>query len=120
MFLLSHFRPMSEWIDPHLSDQKKTFETQFNGMTAIPFTYQKFEETRARLISEVRKSLTANDKEFLLSFKNAEPQWDLIPLKELKDLSAVKWKLQNIQKLREKNPDKHTALYHALGTKLNG
>lgn len=120
MFLLSHFRPMSELIDPHLSDQKKTFETQFSGMTATPFTYQNFEETRARLISEVRKSLTANDKEFLLSFKNAEPQWNLFPLKELKDLPAVKWKLQNIQNLKGKNPDKHAALYKALGEKLNG
>jgi predicted nucleotidyltransferase component of viral defense system len=25
MFLLSHFRPMSELIDPHLSDQRHTF-----------------------------------------------------------------------------------------------
>jgi hypothetical protein len=71
------------------------------------------------LISEVKKSLTANDRKFLLSFKNAEPQWDLFPLKELKDLPAVKWKLQNIQKLKEKNPDKHTALYDGLMKKLN-
>jgi predicted nucleotidyltransferase component of viral defense system len=120
IFLLSHFRPMSEMIGPHLSDQKETFETQFSGMTATPFTYANFEETRTRLISEVKKCLTENDKKFLLSFKNAEPQWDLFPLKELKDLPAVKWKLQNIQNLKGKNPDKHVALYNALAAKLSG
>jgi hypothetical protein len=120
MFLLSHFRPMSELIRPHLSDQKQTFENQFTGMTITPFTYQNFEETRVHLISEVKKSLTDKDKKFLLSFKNGDPQWGLFPLKELKDLPAVKWKLQNIQKLKEKNPDKHAALYKALGEKLNG
>ena len=55
MFLLSHFRPMSELIDPHLSDQRHTFETQFSGMTITPFSYEHFEETRRRLISEVNK-----------------------------------------------------------------
>jgi predicted nucleotidyltransferase component of viral defense system len=118
MFLLSHFRPMSELIDPHLSDQKHIFETQFSGMTATPFSYANFEETRARLISEVKKSLTDNDKKFLLSFKNGEPQWDLFPLNGLKELPAVKWKLQNIQTLKNKNSEKHATLFTALKGKL--
>jgi len=119
MFLLSHFRPMSELIDPHLSDQKQTFETQFSGMTVTPFTYENFEHTRTQLIYEVRKSLTNNDKKFFLSFKKGEPQWELFPMKELKDLPAVKWKLQNIQNLKAKNPEKHSALYRTLEEKLN-
>ena len=77
MFLLSHFRPMSELIDPHLSDQRHTFETQFSGMPITPFSYEHFEETRRRLISEVNKSLTDIDKTFLLSFKAGKPQWEL-------------------------------------------
>jgi predicted nucleotidyltransferase component of viral defense system len=119
MFLLSHFRPMSELIDPHLLDQRHTFETQFSGMTATPFSYENFEETRARLILEVKLSLTNDNMKFLLSFKRGEPQWELFALKDLKDLPAVKWKLQNIQNLKAKNPDKHAALYNALEAKLN-
>lgn len=119
MFLLSHFRPMSEMIDPHLSDQKQAFETQFRGMSSTPFTYENFEQTRIQLITEVKRNLAANDKEFLLSFKSGEPQWDLFPLTEIKDLPAVKWKLQNIQNLRAKNPDKHSALYDVLKKKLS-
>lgn len=118
MFLLSHFRPMSELIDPHLSDQRHTFETQFSGMTITPFSYEHFEETRRRLISEVNQSLTDTDKTFLLSFKAGEPQWELFPLEDLKDLPAVKWKLQNIQTLKAKNPEKHAALFKALQEKL--
>jgi len=119
IFLLSHFRSMSELIDPHLLDQKQTFETQFRGMTATHFDYVTFEETRTRLISEIRTCLTDTDKQFLLSFKRGEPQWELFPFRELKDLPAVKWKLQNIQTLKEQNPQKHAALYNALAGKLN-
>lgn len=118
IFLLSHFRPINEMLDPRLSDQRETFTMQFTGMTATSFSYEDFEETRNRLIHEVNKSLTDNDKDFLLSFKTGEPRWELFPLKELKNLPAVKWKLQNIQKLKEKNPDKHAALYNALEAKL--
>lgn len=118
MFLLSHFRPINEMLDPRISDQQDTFTTQFSGMTATPFTYGDFESTRSRLISEVNKSMTDQDKEFLLTFKNGHPEWDLFPLKEMKDLPAVKWKLQNIQKLKGENPDKHAALYKALREKL--
>jgi predicted nucleotidyltransferase component of viral defense system len=118
MFLLSHFRPISELIDPHLSDQRQTFKAQFSGMTFTPFSYENFEETRLRLISEVNKSLTDIDKEFLLSFKSGEPHWELFPLRELKDLPAVKWKLQNIQNVKAKNPEKHSDLYKALQEKL--
>jgi hypothetical protein len=119
MFLLSHFRPMSELIDPHLSDQRHTFETQFSGMTATPFSYENFEETRTRLLSEVKKNLTDDDKKFLLTFKSGEPQWEFFPLKELKGLPAVKWKLQNIQNVKAKNPEKHSNLYKTLQKKLN-
>jgi hypothetical protein len=79
---------MSELINPHLSDQKQTLETQFSGMTATPFSYEHFEETRTRLLSEVKKSLTDDDKKFLLTFKSGEPQWEFFPLKELKGLAC--------------------------------
>ena len=42
---------------------------QFDGMTDISFTYDEFEEIRAKLVAEVNSILTDEDKRFLLSFK---------------------------------------------------
>lgn len=116
--LLSHMRPINEVLFPHLSDQKETFENQFYGMTAAPFSYEEYENTRKRLLNEIHSKLTETDKSFLLSFKNGEPDWKLFPIKNLKDLPAVKWKIENLKRLKESNPKKHTDLVKVLEGKL--
>jgi hypothetical protein len=39
---------------------------------------------------------------FLLSIKSGEPDWGLLGLDNIKELTAVKWKLTNIKKMDEK------------------
>ena len=51
-------------------------ENQFAGMTDIPFTYEEFEETRAKLINDVKSLMTEADKKFLISFESGQPEWD--------------------------------------------
>ncbi|HEY3406193.1 MAG TPA: nucleotidyl transferase AbiEii/AbiGii toxin family protein [Ohtaekwangia sp.] len=114
LFLLSHARPMHELLMPHFLDQREAFEHQFAGMTSIPFTYEDFETARQRLVTEIHKSLTPDDKKFLLSFNLGKPQWALFPLKDAQHLPAIKWKLLNLAKLKEKNPDKHAAMHREL------
>jgi hypothetical protein len=86
-------------------------------MSDVEFTYDDFEKTREQLVATVNKSLTAKDKEFLLSVKNCEPDWSIY---DFERFPAVQWKLQNLRKLRENNPDKHNQLYEALKEKLEG
>ena len=43
-------------------------------MTDIPFTYEEFEDTRAKLISNVRSLMTEADKKFLISFESGHPE----------------------------------------------
>jgi predicted nucleotidyltransferase component of viral defense system len=117
-FLLSHARPMNELLGPHYLDQRPAFNSQFAGMTATPFSYEDYEETREQLFKEVLKSLTVNDRNFLLSFKNGEPLWNLIPIDNLKHLPAVQWKLINIQNLKLTNPVKHAGILRELEEKL--
>jgi predicted nucleotidyltransferase component of viral defense system len=117
-FLLSHARPMGELICPHLLDQHEAFENQFAGMTVTPFYYNTHEAVRERLIAEIFQSLTADDRNFLLSFKKGEPLWNLIPIDNLQHLPAVKWKLLNIQNLLKNNPAKHAEMLKALEEKL--
>lgn len=118
-FLLSHARPMHELISPHRQDQKHAFENQFSGMTTEPFTYENYEEVREQLIAEINKSLTEDDKNFLLSFKKGEPQWELIKLENLQHFPAIQWKLQNIQTLAQNNKVKHAGLLKGLEDTLN-
>lgn len=116
--LLSHPRPINEVLIPNLIDQKDAYDRQFSGMAFLPFSYEDFEKTRIRLVKEINKSLTKSDKDFLSSFKNGSPQWDLIDAPNLKDMPAVKWKLLNIQKLIAGDKEKHGLLLKALQEKL--
>ena len=52
-------------------------------------------------------------------FEAGEPDWDLFPLPVLKDLPAIQWKLLAIDKLKTKNPDKHTQKIEALKSTLD-
>jgi hypothetical protein len=87
-------------------------------MTIEPFTYADFEAARERLVREIHTHLTANDRAFLLSFKNGEPEWGLFPLEALQRMPAVQWKLSNIRKLKKQNPRKHGQQLQALNERL--
>lgn len=116
--LLSHSRPIHEMIRPNFQDQEKVFETQFAGMAFTPFSYTDFEETRARLVQEINKGWSDNDRAFLFGFKLGKPDWSLLPLENLSRMPAVQWKLLNIQKLIKKNPGKHAEQLKALEDRL--
>ncbi len=117
--LLSHMRTMSELLHPHFLDQKSAFEKQFAGMSSISFTYQDYEATRIRLINTIHSQWAENDRNFLLSFKRGTPNWNLFPIAELKNLPAIQWKLENINKLIRENPNKHAELLNTLEVVLS-
>ena len=75
-------------------------------MSEIPFTYQEFEDTRARLIADVNALMTDADKRFLFSFEKGTPAWDGYEFEYLKEYPSVKWKLLNLAKLAKRNPQK--------------
>ena len=112
--LVSHMRTMQEVLQPHLLDQRHVFESQFDGMSEIPFTYEDFEKTREGLINTVDSSLSERDRSFLLSFKRGDPDWELFPLPGLNEMPAVQWKLLNLQNLIKSNPGKHKELLSKL------
>lgn len=113
--LLCSDRPMNEVLIPNFQDQRQAMENQFSGMSDEVFTYDDFEEIRESLVRTINASLTAEDKKFLLSVKNCEPDWNIY---DFEKFPAVQWKLQNLRKLKEANPNKHLELYKALKTKL--
>ncbi|MBW8333994.1 MAG: nucleotidyl transferase AbiEii/AbiGii toxin family protein [Prolixibacteraceae bacterium] len=118
--LISHMRPISEVISPMFIDQRQAFETQFSGMANIPFSYEDYERTRLQLVGQVQSKLTNSDRQFLMSFKNGNPDWEKLSVKNAKELPAVHWKLQNIERLKHDNPWKHKEMISVLENVLFG
>ena len=112
--LISHMRPINELLLPTFLDQRHAFETQFSGMADIPFSYDDYERTREELVEKVHSSLFLIDRIFLVSFKEADPIWEYAPFNNISDLPAVRWKLQNIEKLKRENPKKHKKMVETL------
>jgi len=110
-YLISSNRPIVEMLKPNLQDQKSVFQSQFIGMTQEEFTYNDFEKTRLKLISEILKSLSYEDKEFLLSIEEGSPHWDIY---DFHRFPAVQWKLQNINHFRRVNTEKHSIYIDSL------
>lgn len=103
--LLGSDRPISESIAPNLIDQTKVMETQFMGMTEIPFTYQDYEATRINLIQGLQNLFSETEKDFLISFESGEPQWSLLSYQSFETYPSVEWKLLNIEKLKQSDPE---------------
>ena len=114
--LLSGERPVNEVLFPNLQDQRAALDNQFAGMSEEVFDYGEYELVRDRLIKTVHESLTVEDKRFILSVKNVNPDWNIYNFERF---PAIAWKLQNLQKLKDKNSDKHKEQYEALEQKLN-
>lgn len=119
VFLISHQRPMSELLSPHRKNLNEVYETEFAQMTDIPITVNALETAREKLITTIYKDMTAAEKEFLLTFKGKNPQWELLDLpniKEVKELPSVQWKLLNLSRMDKK---KHLQAYNKLETILH-
>lgn len=102
--LLGSERPIYEMLNPHPLNQQEALLNQFDGMTSDPFTYEDYERTKEKLIGLIQGSLTQEDKEFLIGFKGLRPDWSIYPYEQY---PSIRWKLVNLQKLKDKNPDKY-------------
>lgn len=115
-YLASSPRPMSELLSPHELDIKDIFHKEFIGMTEVSVDYEELCAVRKGLIQTIQESLLPNEKDFLISIKSGEPQWDLMPIPNLSELPGIRWKVLNIKKMDKES--RFTAL-HKLKAILN-
>lgn len=111
VYLLSHNRRFLEILNPSLLDIRETFATDFSRMTVIPVELADLERVRVELIDQVNRSLTREDKEFLIAFKKGDPDWGNLSASHTRDLPAVKWKLHNLDQM---NVDDRAAMVNDL------
>lgn len=105
--LLGSDKPIIESLNPNPIDQREALANQFAGMTDEPFSYDDYQKVRFNLIEVVNQGLTEEDKAFLISFEEGNPDWSKCCAGDLNGYPSVRWKLQNIEKLKSKNQVKH-------------
>jgi hypothetical protein len=116
IYLSSNSRPMSELLVPNLKDFRQVFEQEFAGMTDAEVGYEELVAVRERLVETIRNTMTEGEKQFLVSIKQGQPHWDLIPVTGIEHLPAIQWKLVNIRKMdKMKQIESLTKLEAALG-----
>ncbi len=101
IYLASNSRPLHELLNPKpiLQDTRRIFEEGFIGMAVEEVSYDQLIDIRYKLIELILKSLTANERKFLLSIKTGNPDWQLIPIAGLDKLPGLRWKGLNIAKM---------------------
>ncbi len=105
-YLAGHNRPVHEVLFSRDQDMAAAFENEFAGMTRIPVTLTELEAVRRRLKKELPGALTGDQRKFLLGLVVGEPDWQLMRCPHLSQLPAIRWKLQNLAKLKKSNSRK--------------
>ena len=77
-------------------------------MTEEPVSQAELEATRESLMAEIDRRIDEPAMRFLTSLHNGEPDFDTIALPQAANLPAIRWKVQNLQRLQIENPEKHT------------
>ena len=110
VYLISHPRPVHEILNPKLQDISSIFTNEFDGMANVEVKLSELEKVRSNLITDIRSGLTKKERDFLVSFKSMRPQWELLGIKGIENLPAVKWKLYNLEKMDKEKREKQLQL----------
>jgi hypothetical protein len=107
VYVASSPRPPHELLRPTRAPLEELFTKEFEGMTRNAVSLDDLTSARERLIADIATRLDESVQRFLLSLHDAEPDFTAIGLPDAAALPAVRWKVQNLAKLKQDNPDKH-------------
>ncbi len=119
-YLAGHNRPVHEVLFSRDRDMTSAFENEFAGLARNPVTLARLQEVRHKLRTELPAALTANQREFLLGLVANDPDWRLMKYPHLSQLPALRWKLQNLTRLKRSNPSKFAQQAEELRRRLAG
>ena len=99
VYLAGHNRPIAELLAPNRKPLEDLFTQHFSGMTDQPIELCELEAARVQLFDWAATALSENERKFLLSVKQGEPDWTQLPFESLDQLPAIQWKLHNIRQM---------------------
>lgn len=105
-YLAGHNRPVHEVLFANSIEIRQSFANEFEGMTRDAVPLNTLLETRCWLMELLPKSLTENHRNFLAGLVLGVPDWSLMQYPHLQHLPAIRWKLENLAKLKRTNPSK--------------
>lgn len=105
-YLAGHNRPMHEVLFANEVEITRAFENEFAGMTRDPVSLEELLSIRRKLFSELPAMLTGNHRSFLTGLAELKPDWSLMSCPHLAELPAIRWKLANLERLRQSNAEK--------------
>ena len=117
VYLAGHNRPTHEVLFPNEKPLEAVFKAEFEGMTIEPVQVAALQATRRSILEELPRALLPRHCDFLQSMVRAEPNWTLLPYAHLEQLPALKWKLDNLYRLR-KNATKFQLQHDELAARL--
>ena len=100
VYLASGNKPMHEMLSPNWKNHENLFEEEFSGMTVEDLTWEEIRDEGKLILAQIKKSLTKDEQDFLLSIKQGTPRWELMPFEHLKNLPSLQWKIMNVQKMK--------------------
>jgi predicted nucleotidyltransferase component of viral defense system len=100
VYMISHHRPMHEVLASRQKDIAQEFMRGFEGMTSGTVDLDELYAARNALIIEVVKRMPDKHRRFLIGFEKGEPDWNLLALPNVSALPAIKWRQQNLDKLK--------------------
>lgn len=107
VYVASSNRPPHELLQPTRLDISTAFHAEFEGMTTESVSLTELLAAREQLVQDIQGRLDGPALDFLLTLHDGDPDFGSIGLPHAVELPAVRWKLLNLRKLREGNPEKH-------------
>jgi predicted nucleotidyltransferase component of viral defense system len=102
-YLAGHNRPIHEVLFAQPRSLENEYEAGFVGMTVDPVSLELLTDVQARLHHDLPRALPPELREFLISLVKLEPDWSLMPYDHLPELPAIRWKMENLNKLRSRD-----------------
>jgi hypothetical protein len=114
VYAASSGRPLHELLKPTRKPLEEQYKREFEGMTRAAVALRELVDVRERLVADLADRFRGPVESFLLGLHDAQPDFSLIGLPRAADLPAVRWKIQNLQRLLRDNPTKHAEQRRAL------
>ena len=99
VYLISHRKPAHEVLNPGIQDIRNLYHHRFAGMARVEVSLETLLETQLLLPGKILSALAERHRTFLVGFNRGEPDWNLLPFPDAKNLPAVRWKQINLDKM---------------------
>jgi predicted nucleotidyltransferase component of viral defense system len=105
-YLAAHNRPPHEILFGVEKPLAESFEREFSGMTTLTVSAADLEQAQARVRYELPRLLNVDERRFLETLVRGDPEWFRLGIVHLARMPAIRWKLANLERLRDENPRK--------------